>query len=88
MPVFSTDDENERERFLKYTPEHMHCLCTFYGPLVPPNSGVLAFLSPSGTTTGFRIGMTGSVLEAQQTPGVVKKLKLVGTYFECLCCFF
>ena len=28
---------------------------------------------------GFRIGMTGTVLESQCTPNVVKKLKLVGT---------
>ena len=77
--MFSTEDENERERFIKYTPEHMHCIANFYGPLVPPNSGVLAFYGPSSTTTGFRIGLTGTVLEAQRTPGVVKKLKLVGT---------
>jgi ribosome biogenesis protein BMS1 len=79
LPVFSTEDENERERFIKYTPEHMHCIANFYGPLVPPNSGILAFYGPSSTTTGFRIGLTGTVLEAQRTPGVVKKLKLVGT---------
>ena len=77
--MFSTEDDNERERFLKYTPEHMHCICHFYGPIVPPNSGLLAFLSPSSTTPGFRIAMTGTVLESQCTPAVVKKLKLVGT---------
>lgn len=27
---------------LKYTPEHMHCIATVYGPLAPPNSGVAA----------------------------------------------
>jgi len=79
LPVFSIEDPDERERYLKYTPEHMHCICNFYGPLVPPNSGVLAFLSPSAHVAGFRIGLTGTVLESQQTPRVVKKLKLVGT---------
>lgn len=43
LPVFTIEDQNQRERFLKYTPEHMHCTCTFYGPVVPPNCGVLAF---------------------------------------------
>jgi ribosome biogenesis protein BMS1 len=76
--VFATDDPNERERFLKYTPEHMHCNCVFYGPMVPPNSGVLGFLSSSEKAVGFRIGLTGTVLETQSTPSVVKKLKLVG----------
>ena len=81
LPVFTTEDPNERERFLKYTPEHMHCTCSFYGPLVPPNSGILAFQGPTPgkALVGFRIGMTGTVLESQCTPNVVKKLKLVGT---------
>ena len=81
LPVYTTEDPNERERFLKYTPEHMHCTCSFYGPLVPPNSGILAFQSPipGKASVGFRIGMTGTVLESQCTPNVVKKLKLVGT---------
>jgi ribosome biogenesis protein BMS1 len=37
------EDDSDRKRYLKYTPEHMHCLCAFYGPLVPPNTGILAF---------------------------------------------
>ncbi len=42
IPVFSTEDQNGRYRYLKYTPEHMHCQATFYGPQAPPNTGVSA----------------------------------------------
>jgi ribosome biogenesis protein BMS1 len=47
IPVFSIEDQNQRERYLKYTPQHMHCMCSFYGPVVPPNSGILAYQKSS-----------------------------------------
>lgn len=42
VPIYAMEDRNGRHRMLKYTPEHMHCLAMFWGPLAPPKSGVLA----------------------------------------------
>ena len=79
IPVYSTEDQNGRHRYLKYTPEHMHCFATFYGHQVPPNTGVLAIQKLSGNIPGFRISATGVTLELNETFDIVKKLKLVGT---------
>jgi ribosome biogenesis protein BMS1 len=57
----------------------MHCFATFYGPQVPPNTGILAIQRLSGNVPGFRIAATGVALELDASFDVVKKLKLVGT---------
>ena len=79
IPTFSTEDQNGRHRYMKYTPEHMHCFATFYGPQAPPNTGILAIQRMTGNIAGFRIAATGVVLELNASFPVVKKLKLVGT---------
>jgi hypothetical protein len=37
------EDRGGRLRMLKYTPEHMHCIATFYGPITPPGTGILGY---------------------------------------------
>ena len=49
-----------------------------YHRQVPPNTGVLAFQTTNQSASGFRISLTGNVLEQKATPTVMKKLKLVG----------
>lgn len=53
MPVYFNEDRNGRHRMIKYTPEHMHCLAMFWGPLAPPNSGLIAVQSLSSNQVGF-----------------------------------
>ncbi|KAJ3345642.1 Glycoside hydrolase 2 (Mannanase, beta-galactosidase), partial [Kappamyces sp. JEL0680] len=82
MPLYSLFAEATRNRMLKYTPEHMHCLATFYGPVTPTNTGFCCVQSVSERTVSFRIAATGVVLDNNKTTEVVKKLKLTGTPYK------
>ncbi|CAE7375608.1 bms1, partial [Symbiodinium necroappetens] len=82
VPCFSLEDRGEkRMRYLKYTLEHAHCTMTSYGPMVPPNTGILAFRSWE-KVGHFRVCGTGVVMEAAPNFEVKKKLKLVGEPYK------
>lgn len=82
LPIYHLDDHSIRNRLLKYTPEHMHCYATFYGPVSTPNTGLCAFNTLSAEAPGFRVSATGVVLDVDRSTKIVKKLKLTGVPYK------
>ncbi|KAJ7212267.1 DUF663-domain-containing protein [Mycena pura] len=82
VPIYSLDDHSIRMRMLKYTPEHMHCYATFYGPVSLPNTGFCAFNTLVADTPGFRVSATGVVLDVDRSVKIVKKIKLTGVPYK------
>eukprot|EP01060_Flectonema_neradi_P009000 TRINITY_DN1643_c1_g1_i1.p1 TRINITY_DN1643_c1_g1~~TRINITY_DN1643_c1_g1_i1.p1 ORF type:complete len:1063 (+),score=272.75 TRINITY_DN1643_c1_g1_i1:373-3561(+) len=80
QPIFALEDPNGRNRYLKYSPLHMHCVAAFYGPVTPPNTGVIAFTNNSlqPDVRHFRCSATGYIMEIDHSSRIVKKLKLTG----------
>ena len=78
-PLYSLEDERQtRQRFLKYTPEHMHCGAHFRGYGVAPNTPLLGFHSLKSDCATFRVCLVGVVVKQETLSPVVKKLKLCG----------
>lgn len=87
IPIFAKVEDDMKHRYLKYTPNHITCSMTFYGPITPQNTGFLAIQSMQQNTDemrriGFRIAATGCVTEVDKSTQIMKKLKLVGTPFK------
>eukprot|EP00818_Percolomonas_sp_WS_P008861 CAMPEP_0117436418 /NCGR_PEP_ID=MMETSP0759-20121206/996_1 /TAXON_ID=63605 /ORGANISM="Percolomonas cosmopolitus, Strain WS" /LENGTH=1161 /DNA_ID=CAMNT_0005228015 /DNA_START=84 /DNA_END=3569 /DNA_ORIENTATION=+ len=78
IPMYFVQDPNGRQRLIKYTLDHMHCMASIFGPFVPQNTGVVAFQSLDSDQQHFRIAATGFTMETDQKVEIVKKLKLIG----------
>lgn len=53
--VFATEDDNDRMRYLKYTPQHDFCYGVFYGNFNIQNSGVIFLQTVRNDLKKFRI---------------------------------
>ncbi|CAH8506067.1 unnamed protein product [Schistosoma turkestanicum] len=91
VTVFSQEEHNLRKRYLKYSLPHEHCLATIYGPLVPPKTGMIAFVNSAWQALDdpknphlptFRVAGTGSVIDTNQSFQIMKKLKLIGEPYK------
>eukprot|EP00184_Porphyridium_aerugineum_P005900 CAMPEP_0184707372 /NCGR_PEP_ID=MMETSP0313-20130426/37231_1 /TAXON_ID=2792 /ORGANISM="Porphyridium aerugineum, Strain SAG 1380-2" /LENGTH=1304 /DNA_ID=CAMNT_0027168947 /DNA_START=48 /DNA_END=3959 /DNA_ORIENTATION=- len=85
IPQYCMPDEKSnagRIRYLKYTPEYMHCSAVFWAPQCVPGTGVIMFSTLSRDVASFRIAATGIVTECLPEIKIMKKLKLVGEPYE------
>ncbi|XP_017087677.2 ribosome biogenesis protein BMS1 homolog [Drosophila bipectinata] len=87
VAIYAKVEDNFRQRYLKYTPNHVTCSMTFWGPITPQNTGFLALQTvrqdqEEMRRLGFRIAATGCVTELDKSSQIMKKLKLVGHPFK------
>lgn len=87
VPIYAKVEDDLKHRYLKYTPNHVTCSMTIYGPITPQNTGFLAVQTVQQNTEemrrlGFRIAATGCVTEVDKSTHIMKKLKLVGVPFK------
>nr|XP_039256977.1 ribosome biogenesis protein BMS1 homolog [Styela clava] len=79
LPMYYMEDHNLRQRYLKYTPQNMHCWAVMWGPLCPQGTGFLAIQALANRDVpNFRITASGTILESDKSTKLVKKLKLIG----------
>lgn len=86
-PIYAKIEDDMKHRYLKYTPNHVTCSMTLWGPITPQNTGFLVVQSVQQNPDeirrlGFRIAATGCVTEIDKSTQIMKKLKLVGAPFK------
>uniref|UniRef100_A0A182K1Y3 Bms1-type G domain-containing protein n=1 Tax=Anopheles christyi TaxID=43041 RepID=A0A182K1Y3_9DIPT len=83
VPIYAKVEDDFKHRYLKYTPNHVTCSMSFWGPITPQNTGMMAIQSVAYDQKemrklGFRVAATGAVSESDKNVEIMKKLKLIG----------
>ncbi|XP_049298010.1 ribosome biogenesis protein BMS1 homolog [Anopheles funestus] len=84
VPIYAKVEDDFKHRYLKYTPNHVTCSMSFWGPITLQNTGLMAIQSVAYDQKevrklGFRVAATGAVSESDKNVDIMKKLKLIGT---------
>ncbi|XP_035907903.1 ribosome biogenesis protein BMS1 homolog [Anopheles stephensi] len=84
VPIYAKVEDDFKHRYLKYTPNHVTCSMSFWGPITPQNTGMMAIQTVAYDQKevrklGFRVAATGAVSESDKNVEIMKKLKLIGT---------
>uniref|UniRef100_A0A182IKC9 Uncharacterized protein n=1 Tax=Anopheles atroparvus TaxID=41427 RepID=A0A182IKC9_ANOAO len=87
VPIYAKVEDDFKHRYLKYTPNHVTCSMSFYGPVTPQNTGLMAIQSVAYDQKemrklGFRVAATGAVSETDKSVDIMKKLKLIGSPYK------
>ena len=61
LPVYASEDFNDKLSYRKYTPEHDFCKAIFYGIFASQNSGCVFFQTLKSSVRKFRIAGTGVI---------------------------
>ncbi|KAI3864300.1 hypothetical protein MKX03_004508, partial [Papaver bracteatum] len=73
-PIYAQEVGWRRLHRIHCIPEHEDCLAMFWGPLAPPDTGIVAVYNPEGNKAVFRISATGVILDFTQVAEIVAKI--------------
>ncbi|KAI3864305.1 hypothetical protein MKX03_004513, partial [Papaver bracteatum] len=73
-PIYAQEVGWRRLHRIHCIPEHEDCLAMFWGPLAPPDTGIVAVYNPEGNKAVFRISATGVILDFTQAAEIVAKI--------------
>ncbi|KAI3934411.1 hypothetical protein MKW92_027505 [Papaver armeniacum] len=78
-PIYASEIDDPRHKFLEFIPEHEHCLAMFWGPLVLPHTRITVV---HGTKEVFRVAAKAVVLDPKHHFKIMKHSKWEGKFHK------